>query len=440
MSVDSILVLGVNHKTAPVEVREQLAFTSDPEAPFKNLKEVPGCSEFCFLSTCNRVEVIFSSNTQDETIRHIKKFLFAGSDVNESDIDKFTYLHRGKEAVTHLYRVASSLDSMVVGEPQILGQLKDAYRESSNRQCTGVILNRLLHRAFSVAKRIRTETNIGGNAVSISYAAVELARKIFGDLKEKKVLLVGAGEMAELAAEHLVNQGISEVIVANRTLERAVKLAKRFNGTAVGLEELHAQMELVDIMVSSTGASGLILHQKDVKPIMRRRKNRPLFLIDIAVPRDLDPKINDLDNIYLYDIDDLSHVVESNKSEREQEARQAERIVAEETLKFLQWIEDMQLTPTITALRRKADFIAQAELVKTLGSFDFSAKERKSIEKMTEAIINKLLHDPILFLKKNHNPEDKSNKLDVTRKIFGLNQDLNENQGKDQQEPLDIRF
>lgn len=422
MSVDSILVLGVNHKTAPVEVREQLAFSDDNEAPFRNLKAIPGCTEFCFLSTCNRVEVIFKSTTQKETIRAIKKFLFAASSVSEAEINNFIYLHQGAEAVTHIFRVAASLDSMVVGEPQILGQLKDAYRNAADRDCTHVILNRFLHKAFSVAKRIRTETNIGGSAVSISYAAVELAKKIFGELKGKKVLLVGAGEMAELAAEHLVNQGISEVIVANRTLANAIKLANRFNGKAVGLTELHAQMEDVDILISSTGASGLILTQEDVKPIMRKRKNRPLFLIDIAVPRDLDPKINDLENIYLYDVDDLSNVVESNKSEREQEAERAGRIVTEEVLKFLQWLDDMELTPTISALRSKADSITKTELAKTISNFDLNPKQKKALEKMTEAIVNKLLHDPILFLKNSRHLEEKKRKLDFTRKIFGLDQ------------------
>ncbi len=420
MSADTILVLGVNHKSAPVEVREQLAFSDDPEAPFLSIKAIPECSEFCFLSTCNRVEVIFTTSNRHQCVAAIKKALFAKSKVRDDEIDRFIYLHSGADAVTHLYRVAASLDSMVVGEPQILGQLKEAYRKSSEREGTGVILNRLLHKAFSVAKRIRTETNIGGSAVSISYAAVELAKKIFGSLKGKKVLLVGAGEMAELAAEHLINQGISEVIVANRTLERAVKLAKRFNGKAVGLPELHAQMELVDIMVSSTGASGLILHQEDVKPIMKQRKNRPLFLIDIAVPRDLDPRLNDLDNVYLYDVDDLSQVVEVNKAEREQEALRAERIVTEETIKFLQWLEDMQLTPTIAALRRKADLIVRAEMEKTLAHTTLNANDIKSIEKMTGAIINKLLHDPILFLKQNHATVDKRVKLDFTRKFFGL--------------------
>ncbi|MCK5195456.1 MAG: glutamyl-tRNA reductase [Desulfobulbaceae bacterium] len=420
MSAESIFVLGVNHKTAPVAVREQLAFTDDPEAPFRHFKGIKGCEEFCFLSTCNRVEVIFTTPRKEETIREIRRFLFQASTLSDEESEKYTYLHQGSDAITHIYRVSSSLDSMIVGEPQILGQLKDAYRQSSDRDGTGVILNRLLHKAFSVAKRIRTETNIGGSAVSISYAAVELAKKIFGDISGKKVMLVGAGEMAELAAEHLVTQGISEVIVANRTLKNAVLLAQRFKGTPVGLNELLEQLEIVDIMISSTGASGLILHQKEVKPIMRKRRNRPLFMIDIAVPRDLDPELNNLDNVYLYDVDDLSHVVEINKSDRVQEAGKAERIVVEETLKFLQWRENMALTPTITAIRRKADTIAKAELAKTLHNIELTKKEKKSIEKMACAIVNKLLHDPILHLKEDCTPEQKQQKLDHARNLFAL--------------------
>jgi glutamyl-tRNA reductase len=420
MSVDSIFVLGVNHKTAPVEVREQLAFTDDPEAPFRHFKSIEGCEEFCFLSTCNRVEVIFTTPRKEETIRAIRRFLFQASNLSDEESEKYTYLHHGSNAITHIYRVSSSLDSMIVGEPQILGQLKDAYRQSSEREGTGVILNRLLHKAFSVAKKIRTETNIGGSAVSISYAAIELAKKIFGDISGKKVMLVGAGEMAELAAEHLVNQGISEVIVANRTLENAVLLAQRFKGKAVGLNELLEQLKIVDIMISSTGASGLILHQKEVKSIMPKRRNRPLFMIDIAVPRDLDPELNNLENVYLYDVDDLTHVVEINKSERGQEAAKAERIVGEETLKFLQWLENMELTPTIMAMRQKADTIAQAELAKTIRNIELSKKERKSIEKMACAIVNKLLHDPILHLKEDCPPDQKQQKLDHARNLFAL--------------------
>lgn len=424
MSVDRIQVLGVNHKTAPVAVREKLSFSNDLDAPFAALQAIPGCEEFCFLSTCNRVEVIYTSRDSDETARAIRGFLFSRSQVNDQEAVDYTYLHQGDRAINHLFRVAASLDSMVIGEPQILGQLKEAYRESSTRKTTGVILNRLLHKAFSVAKRIRTETNIGSSAVSISFAAVELAKKIFGKLDNKKALLIGAGEMAELAAEHLINQGVSEVVVANRTLERAVKLAQRFKGSAVALSELIQQLETIDILLSSTGAPDLILRKEEVTPVMRKRRNRPLFLIDIAVPRDLDPGLNDLDNVYLYDVDDLSNVVEMNKSEREREAHTAERIVAEDTLKFLQWLDDLEVSPTIADIRRKAEAIRQAELGKTFHHLQPSSKDRKAIDKLTTALVNKLLHDPIMFLKENHNQEIRRQKLDWARKMFSL--DINE--------------
>ncbi|HSR36524.1 MAG TPA: glutamyl-tRNA reductase, partial [Desulfurivibrionaceae bacterium] len=289
---------------------------------------------------------------------------------------------------------------------------------------TGPVLNKLLTKAFSVAKRIRTETNIGGSAVSISYAAVQLAKKIFGDLKDKRVLLVGAGEMAELAAEHLVAQGIGKVVVANRTLERAVKLAQTFHGTAVGLDELVPQLAEVDILISSTGATDLILRKEEVRPVMRQRHNRPLFLIDIAVPRDLDPELNDLDNVYLYDIDDLKQVVELNRAERQKEADKAERIVGEEAIKFLQWLDAMEVAPTITALRKKAEAIRDAELAKTLGQLSgLGEKERKGIEMMANAIINKMLHDPTMFMKAAAPAEEKRAQLAQVRKVFGLDAD-----------------
>lgn len=427
MSVDNITILGVSHNTAPVEIREQLAFSEDPEVAYQGLRERGGCEEFCFLSTCNRVEVIFTSPEPEEAVRSVNRFLFEAAGVSDEKAEKYTYVYQGKEAVIHIFRVAASLDSMVVGEPQILGQLKDAYKNSADRETTGVILNRLFHKAFSVAKLVRTETSIGGSAVSISYAAVELGKKIFGDLIGKKVLLVGAGEMAELAAEHLGNQGIDEVVVANRTLERAVKLAKRFKGKAVSLEEVSDQLEEVDIMISSTGASGFLLQKQDMKAIMRKRRNRPLFMIDIAVPRDLDPRINDLENVFLYDVDDLNHVVEINKSERQQEASKAERIVREEMIKYLHWLEDMELAPTITALRRKAGEIVSQEMNRTLDGIDLNLgkKNRKSIEKMTSAIMNKILHNPIIYLKENVPPEERRQRLDCVRKMFGLDEDDN---------------
>lgn len=424
MPAEKILILGVNHKTAPVEIRERLAFAKDPGTPYREMAVIPGCDEFCFLSTCNRVEVIFISPTPEETERKIRDFLFNNS-MSYDEAGKYVYLHQGEAAIEHLFRVGASLDSMIVGEPQILGQLKQAYRDATQRDTTGMILNRLMHKAFSVAKRIRTETDIGSSAVSISYAAVELAKKIFGNLKNKRALLVGAGEMAELAAQHLMNQGVAEVVVANRTFERAVNLARCFNGKAVSLDELISQLEQVDIMISSTGSPDIILHSSDVKPLMRQRRNSPLFLIDIAVPRDLDPKLNDLENVYLYGIDDLTQVVDINKAERDKEALRAERIVSEETLKFMLWLGSMEVTPTIVAIREKAEAIRKAELERTLsGMNSLTDKEMKSLDKMTSAMMDKILHHPIVYLKKDDDSiKDKKVKLALIRKFFNLDQE-----------------
>lgn len=423
MPAEKIACLGVNHHTAPVAVREKLAFSGDCGKPLAALKELPGCDECCFLSTCNRVEVLLVADPKAETIRAAREFLFAGSGLSEREIEQYTYLHTGAAAVNHVFRVAASLDSMVVGEPQILGQLKDAYRLAVEHQAAGPVLHRLLSKAFSGAKRIRTETSIGSSAVSISYAAVQLARKIFGDLSGRRVLLAGAGEMAELAAEHLLAQGIGKVVVANRTLERAMNLARRFKGEAVGLDELVPQLAGVDILISSTGAPGLILRKEEVRPIMRQRRHEPLFLIDIAVPRDLDPGLNDLDNVYLYDIDDLKQVVEVNKAQRQQEADKAERIVAEETIKFGHWLANMDLGPTIAALRRKAEEIRQAETARTMAGLpELGPEGQKALELMGNAMLNKLLHHPMLFLKEEAAPEEKRRNLLLVRRIFGLDQ------------------
>jgi len=427
MLAKSIVIIGVNHKTAPVAVREKLAFSGDCAGPLLTLMDIEGSRECCFLSTCNRVEVILVASDPAAAAVAVRGFLFAKSGLADAEAQQYSYLYQGKDAVEHLYNVAASLDSMVVGEPQILGQLKQAYREATEQKTTGVILNRLLHKSFSVAKRVRTETNIGGSAVSISYAAVQLAKKIFGSLRDKAVLLVGAGEMAELAAEHLVKQGIGRVIVANRTLERAAKLARQFNGTAVGLAELTTQLAEVDILISSTGATDLILRKEEVKPLMRQRKNRPLFLIDIAVPRDLDPGLNDLDNVYLYDIDDLKGVVDVNKAEREKEALRAEGIVAEEVVKFGQWLEGMELAPTITAIRQKANGIREAEVAKTLGTLkSLSENERRSVEMLANAIVNKLLHEPMMFLKNSAPHDNPQLKLAFVRQLFGLDKESSE--------------
>ena len=421
MSVDTILVIGVNHKVAPVEIREKLAFSDSCSLPQMVLEQADGCSECVFLSTCNRVEVYLVSRRPEAAAVAVRKMLFAETDLSDDEAVRYTYMHSGKDAVRHLFRVASSLDSMIIGEPQILGQLKQAYREAAENKVLGFLLDRLMSKSFSVAKKVRSETNIGASAVSISFAAVQLAKKILGDLSGKKVLLVGAGEMAELAAEHLMGQGCSDVVVANRTKERAVALANRYKGRAVALDDLIPQLEEVDILVSSTGAPGLILQKEDVKPVMRQRKYRPLFLIDIAVPRDLDPEINDLDDVYLYDIDDLANVVETNKSERDKAGELAEQIIIEETVKFDGWLGGLDISPTITALKKKASAICRAELKKTMAGLEhLSDTEKKAVEILANSIANKITHDPIMFLKSDDVSMEKQARLNYIRACFGL--------------------
>ncbi|TKB28469.1 glutamyl-tRNA reductase [Desulfopila sp. IMCC35006] len=422
MPSDKIMLLGVNHKTTPVEIREKIALADGYEQPLAAMKNITGLREYYLLSTCNRVELLLVTEAGNSVKDAIVDFLF-GDTVTREESSQYLYILHDREAVHHLFMVAASLDSMVVGEAQILGQLKQAYRHAAHFGCTGPLLNKLIHKSFSVAKRVRTETAIGSHAVSISYAAVQLAKKIFGNLSDKKVLLIGAGEMAELAAEHLVGQGVGSVTVANRTLARAVALAQRFNGSAVSMEELVAQLKHVDIIISSTGATEIILRKDAVKSVMRARMNRPLFFIDIAVPRDLDPGLNELENVYLYDIDDLSNVVQINKSERDKEAVKAARIVDEETLKFERWFNGLAVTPTIQALKKKMDEIGQLELDRTLARMpDMTDSERENLARMVAAITTKILHDPLMFLKSESCAGRDNSDLKVTtvRELFGL--------------------
>jgi len=429
MPRDSIVLLGVNHKTTPLAVREKLALSGEYEEALQVLGKLDAVKECFLLSTCNRVEVLFTSDEPARASEKVLDVLFSER-MDKNELDQYVYNYVDEGAVEHLFMVASSLDSMIVGEAQILGQLKDAYRHAAETKSSGYVLNKLLHKAFSVAKRVRTETNIGASAVSISYAAVELAKKIFGDLKEKKVLLIGAGEMAELAAEHLVGQGVAGVVVANRTLENAVNLARCFNGRAVDLGELLEQLEQVDIVISSTGASELILTKDDVRSVMRERRNRPLFFIDIAVPRDLDAKINELGNVYLYDIDELKNVVEMNKSERDREAVKGERIVAEEKLKFNRWLENLVATPTIVELLNLVDEVVRCEVTKTshkLKNQGATEEQLKAIEKMASAIAKKLMHSPIQYLKASNEEVSKVERITTIRSLFDLDNSNSDN-------------
>ena len=305
-----IVLLGLNHKTAPVELRECLAFSKDETyAALKALQESPAISEAILISTCNRVELLMATEDKSNAMDAVKLLLADFKKIPVTEFENALYIHDGDDAVRHIFRVASSLDSMVVGEPQILGQIKEAYQTATINKTSGVLLNKLLHRTFFVAKRVRNETGIGDHAVSISYAAIELGRKIFGTLEGKKVLLIGAGEMAELAVEHLIRNRTGDIFVANRTFERGVKLASKFKGKPVRFEEITDCLQRVDIIISSTGSPDYVVTRDQVKGVMHSRRNRPLFFIDIAVPRDIDPEINRLTNSYIYDIDDLKGVL-----------------------------------------------------------------------------------------------------------------------------------
>jgi glutamyl-tRNA reductase len=426
----NLLLCGVNHKTAPVALREKLAcLIPDVAVAYGHLKSWPEISESLLYNTCNRVELMCVTEAPQDAAVRVREFFARHPEIAPGDLEASFYAHRDQEAVQHLFRVAASLDSMVVGEPQILGQMKMAYREATENQSTGPILNRLIHKAFTVAKRVRCETGIGDHAVSVSYAAVTMAKKIFGDLAGKNVLLLGAGEMAELSLEHLKGHGVAKITVANRTLERGLRLARQFGGEAVSLEELPDQLLTADILISSTGAGNVLITREQVKGVMRRRKQRPLFLIDIAVPRDLDPGINDLDNVYLYNIDDLKEVVELNWQRRQHEAVKAERLVATETLKFLHWLETLEVFPTIIALKDKAEAICQAELKKTLNQLGpLSPEQRQALEILTGSITQKLLHDPIIFLKRNRRPKNPHQELDLVRRLFNLDPDRGSSQ------------
>lgn len=417
-----IVLLGVNHRTAPVEVREHLALRESNPPALRLFADLPLCEEVVFLSTCNRVEVLVSSNHLEGAKKSIKELWLKKGGMDPGTLQKSLYEYEGTEAIKHLFRVASSLDSMVVGEPQILGQLKDAYSTALKEKTAGLVLNRLLCKAFSVAKRVRTETGIASQAVSISYAAVELAKKIFGDLKGKSAMLVGAGEMAELAAQHLITNGANKLVVANRTLGRAVKLARSLGGTAISLEEMEDALVDADIVISSTGAPGIILKKDQVKRIMRPRHHRLLFFIDIAVPRDIDPGVHDLDNVYLYDIDDLKGIIEFNKAKRKKEAIKADRMVEAEVIKFMAWMETLSIVPVIQFLQKKGEAIRQKELSRSHRAIEsLSDEQQKALDVLTKSMVKKILHDPIICLKKEAQDKNGEIILDAARRLFGMN-------------------
>ena len=418
-----IIVVGLSHKTAPVEIREKLAI---PESrmgeALARLCSYQGVREGILLSTCNRVEVYAVVDEIEAGYGRIQDFLAdAHLSLSSEQLTPHLYWHQGDRAISHLFRVASSLDSMIVGESQILGQIKEAFEVALAHKATGIILNKVMKKAISVAKRVRTETTIAEMAVSVSYAAVELAKKIFSDLSEKTVLLVGAGEMAKLAARHFIASGIRHVQVTTRNPQNALELANRFGGTAVAFEDFRKEMASADIVLVSTGAAHYLVSEDDVQHSVKQRMNRPMFLIDISVPRNIDPAVRHVDNAFLFDIDDLKSRVEQNRGKRQNEAEKAELMIVDEVGVVRQWLQSLEVTPTIVALRARIDEIKQAELNKTLGRLsNLSASERELIEAMASSIANKLIHNTMVTLKAEVNSSEGSAFIEAARRFFGL--------------------
>jgi glutamyl-tRNA reductase len=418
-----IIVVGLSHKTAPVEIREKLAV---PESrmgeALARLCSYQGVREGVLLSTCNRVEVYAVVDEIESGYGRIQDFLAdAHLSLSSEQLTPHLYWHEGDRAISHLFRVASSLDSMIVGESQILGQIKDAFEVALTHKSTGIILNKVVKKAISVAKRVRTETKISEMAVSVSYAAVELAKKIFSDLSEKTVLLVGAGEMAKLAAKHFITSGVRHVRVTTRSPQHALELANRFNGTPVPFEEFREDMASADIVLVSTGAAHYLVSEDDVQRSVKQRMNRPMFLIDISVPRNIDPAVRHVDNAFLFDIDDLKTRVEQNRGARLNEAEKAERMVVDEVGIVRQWLQSLEVTPTIVALRARVEDIKQAELDKTLGRLtNLSTPDRELVEAMAASIVNKLIHNTMVTLKAEVNSSEGSAFIEAARRFFNL--------------------
>jgi glutamyl-tRNA reductase len=414
-----LLLTGLSHKTAPVQMREQLAL---PEAELANalhrLQNL-GATEAVILSTCNRVEIALTAPDHVSPASIVDQFLteWKGAETFSS----YLYTLEAKEAILHLFRVASSLDSMVVGEPQILGQLKDAYTVAKTEGAVGGLLETVMTRAFGVAKRVRTETGIGQMAVSVSYAAVELARKIFGPLKGHSVLIIGSGKMGELAARHLRRSGAKRIYVTNRTRERAQEMAELFDGKAIEYSRFTSMLPEVDIVIASTGATQYILSPEDMQRVMAARKNEPMFLIDIAVPRNIDPAVNKIDGVFLYDVDDLAGVVEANIQERAKQAQQAEAIVTEEVDRMMARLKLEEVTPTIVSLQDWLENIRSNEVARTLRRIPgITPEQQQMIEAMTKAIVNKIAHGPISELRRNAGQPEGEQVIDAIRKVFHL--------------------
>lgn len=423
-----VLVVGVNHRSAPVEVRELVGVPAEAlPRVLESITALPAVEEVLVLSTCNRVEAISVTRQPDTAMEQLLSYFERNWPPEAGRASDQLVVFRGREGVRHVFRVAAALDSMVVGEPQILGQLKQAYRVATQAGTIGVVLHRCLHKAFSVAKRVRTETGVGAKAVSVSSAAVELASKVFERLEDKAALLIGAGAMGQLTARHLISHGIQSLMVSNRSFDRAIELAREFHGTAVPFEELPRALQWADVVIGCATATQPVITADRVRAILRQRRYCPLVLIDLGVPRNFDPGLRQVDNVYLFDIDDLTTVAAENRESRAQEADKAEVVVDAEVASFVRWLHSLESVPTIVALRERVEAIRRAEVEKAILSLPAADPQtQRALDSVTRALVNKILHLPVTHLKRE---AAKRHLLYVvaTRKLFGIDEDFEEN-------------
>ena len=423
----SLVVTGLSHHTSDIALREKMTFAEGKlnQALSQMHEQLEGAG-VVIVSTCNRSEVYLNHVGEPEDLFHeIRKFLANWHGVAESEFCDYIYEHEGADAAGHLFRVAASLDSMVVGEDQILGQVHDAYLAAQHEQVTDKVINSLFQRAFTTAKKVRSKTNINVGKVSISSVAVDLAVSIFMDLTDKTVLVIGSGEMSELTLKSLVDRGAGHVLIANRTVEKASALAQEYNGEALALDDLENHLHRADIVISSTGAPGVVLQRDTVSAALKRRSNKPMFIIDIALPRDVEASVNELDNIYLYDIDNLEGVAEQNMEARRNELDRCYEIVDAGVEQFTRWMQSLIAEPTIVSLSKELHDVRERELNKTLDQMEhLSEKDREEIEYLTKRIVNNILQKPMTQIKQEVHHPDHVGVLQVVRRIFGLKESL----------------
>ena len=421
-----IIAVGLNYRTSPVEVRELFTFAErDLPRALEQLMATQSIMECVIVATCNRTELYAVVDRHHICGHHIRSFMEKWFNLPCEKFTNYLYMYEDEQAIDHLFKVTSGLDSMIIGETQILGQVKDAFQLAQQQKTTGTVFNMLFKQAITMAKRAHSETSIGEAAVSVSYAAVELGKRIFGNFNKKTVMIIGAGETSELTAKHLYANGANRVIVVNRTYERAAKLADKFNGIPYSLEEAMAKLHEVDIIISSTGAENYILNREQITDVMRRRKSKPLFMIDIAVPRDLDPSIAAIENVFLYDIDDLEGIVESNLDHRKQEAVKIKTMINDEILQFEQWYKTLGVVPLIRALQSKADLIHETTMNSLTNKLpDLDERELKLIHKLTKSMMNQMMQDPIMRIKEQAGEKHADAAMDMFVKLFALEDNL----------------